>query len=125
LIDTIYPFLFQMELEEASIKFTGDGWIITIESARKLTNLICLALLVKKQFNSSIVNLSNLQFSSAWNLRLGIANGQDVKVKFKDTFDYVGDSVRRATRIQSLSNKNEILVDSSVWRDRQRDFEFE
>lgn len=118
------PFLVKMDLKKAFVKFTGDGWLITIEESSSLTSLICLALLLKKKFNDSIFELTNINFFRPWTLRLGIANGQDIKVEYNNQYDFVGDSIRRGVRISALCYENEILSDFAVYRDTQRDFDY-
>ena len=124
LSQVLSPFLEKMELENAYIKFTGDGWIISIENAKNLTHLICFASLLNKKFNNSIIELTEIKFTNNWNLRLAIGNGQDIKVEFNKQVDFVGDSIRRATRISTLCLPNELLVDLAIYRDTLRDFDY-
>jgi len=76
LTQVLNPFLEKMELENAYVKFTGDGWVITIENANNLTHLICFASLLYRKFHASIVELTGVFFINNWDLRLAIANGR-------------------------------------------------
>lgn len=119
------PFLSKLGLDNSNLKFTGDGFVVTIENSTNLTHLLCFALLLRNKFHYSIIEISGIPFTTQWDLRLGIANGQDVKLEFNNQIEYVGDSIRRATRISTLCNTNEILVDFPIYRDTSRDFIFE
>lgn len=69
------PFIKNLDLEDSLIKFTGDGWVISISDSSKIINLICLAILLKNKFNSEIDKLADIEFDQEWNLRFGLAYG--------------------------------------------------
>jgi class 3 adenylate cyclase len=56
-------------------------------------------------------------------LRLAIHSGYDVSVKLPDgRSDWVGDSVRKATRASNICNPDEILIGEPVREIAQREF---
>src|ERR1039458_9597168 len=107
------------------IKFTGDGWIIAVSDINDVIKLTVLAKLLMHKFNDDINQISGLTFNEPWKLRLAIAFGSDVSIDFFGQPDFVGDSVRRATRISTLCNPDEILIDEAINTIIQRDFEIE
>ena len=123
LTKVLSPFVENLYLEDAITKFVGDGWIISTSDSGKLINLIYLAILLKYKFNSEIERHTEISFAKRWDLRLGIASGNDIRVSMKNYDDFVGDSVRRATRISTLCHPNEILTDPAIYCDTYREFE--
>jgi uncharacterized protein HemY len=121
----IYPFLEDYDLEDSYVKFTGDGWIINIENPEKITNLVVFALALNKNFHFKIAELTGISFPYQWKVKLGLSSGNDIKTQMYGSTDFIGDSIRRATRILHFCLEDEILVDSSVQRDTLRDFTYE
>ena len=117
------PFIEKLDLSDSVIKFTGDGWIISISGGGKIINLVGLALLLSTQFNSEMERLSKITFEPKLDLKIGLAYGMDIKVQFNKRDDFVGDSIRKATRIESICDANEILIDSTIRSSIFRDFE--
>jgi len=106
------------------IKYTGDGWLINITDTDKLTNLLAFSVALKVKFDIEIRRLTDINFPEKWDLRLAVSSGNDIKLKVNDNIDFIGDSIRRSVRISNLCLNNEILVDSSIYRDSQRDFSY-
>ena len=119
------PFITNLDLEDSLIKFTGDGWVISISDSSKIINLVCLAILLKNKFNSEIEKLADIKFYREWNLQFGLAYGNDIRIESNGQSDFVGDSIRRATRISTLCHPNEIITDSTIYSVILRDFETE
>lgn len=119
------PFIKNLNLEDSIIKFTGDGWVISISDPGKTINLSCLAVLLKNKFNSEIEKLTSIKFEQKWDLRFGLAYGNDIRIEFNGQNDFVGDSIRRATRISTLCHPNEIITDYTIYSAILREFETE
>ncbi|HUN15959.1 MAG TPA: hypothetical protein PK622_04080, partial [Saprospiraceae bacterium] len=122
LSEIIQPFLIEYELEDAIVKFTGDGWNINITQHDKLTNLLAFILTFNKLFDERIRQLTKIDFPSKWYLRSAISYGLDIQIEFNKNTDFVGDSIRRAVRISSFCDSDEILIDSAIRGDVIRDF---
>ncbi|WP_235299765.1 pentatricopeptide repeat-containing protein [Portibacter marinus] len=119
------PFLKDYDLEDSIVKFTGDGWNINITQSGKLINLLTFILTFNKLFNERIQSITGIEFKKKWNLRSAISSGSDIKLEINGNSDFVGDSIRRAVRVSSFCDTDDILVDYSIYRDVVRDFNLE
>ncbi len=98
-------------LKTEIIKYTGDGLIISIRDKRKILNLLAFVFSIKLNFNNIMYKKITM---SDWKFRFSIAAGKDMEVYFNDMKDFVGDSIRRATRIQSLCKDDYLRIDSEI-----------
>lgn len=123
LVQQIRPHLEKFELNDALIKFIGDGWIVMIPNEEKVHNLCYLAIAMADSFREDINKLTGISRNKIPSLRLAICFGRDIPVNLPDgRKDWVGDSARRAMRASGFCFPNEILIDYSVKSHIMRDF---
>ena len=123
LVKQIKPHLEKLELNEALIKFTGDGWLVMTHDVRKIHALCHLAIVMAYNFREEISKLTGIQKNHIPSLRLAICSGRDIPVELPDNRkDWVGDSARRATRSSGYCFPNEILIDIPIYNHIMRDF---
>ncbi len=123
LIGQITPHLEALRLDEAVVKFTGDGWLVMSPTA--VSQLCCLALIFRDAFRKEMAALSGLRLKRIPHIRAALCYGYDREVQAPGgRRDYVGDSARRAVRASGLCKKNEVLVHSAVRDCVLRDFDF-
>ena len=124
LVQQIQPHLSKLGLEEAVVKFTGDGWLVMTEGPALVPNLCCLATVMAHCFRGDMGRLIDKPEHDIPVLRLAICGGRDIPVTFsKGTRDFVGDSARRAVRAGAGCPENQILINSLVYDCAFRDFE--
>ena len=122
LIRHIQPHLAALDLGDAVVKFTGDGWLV-MAVPEKTPNLCCLALIFTRSFQTDLASLSGLSRERMPAVRAAICSGRDCEIVLPGgQRDFVGDSVRRAVRASTLCEHNEILVSASVLEWADRDF---
>ena len=126
LVLQIYPHLEELDLLEASetLKFTGDGWMIMSgANENKAVALCCLALIMRHNFKSEMTKLTGR--SESLSLRITICSGHDFKLGIpiggggSQMADWVGDSARRAVRLQDCvkegkNTNNHVYIDYGV-----------
>ena len=123
LVKQIKPHLEKLELNEALIKFTGDGWLVMTHDVGKIHALCHLAIVMAYIFREEISKHTGIQKNLIPSLRLAICSGRDIPVELPDgRKDWVGDSARRATRSSGYCLPNEILIDVPIYNHIMRDF---
>ncbi|HUU46941.1 MAG TPA: hypothetical protein VM118_14530, partial [Acidobacteriota bacterium] len=125
LVRQFSPHLEAVGLESATVKFTGDGWLVFGVGPRSASRLCCLALIMSRRFRDDMTQTTTPPIDEIPPLRLSISSGYDLRVTLPDgRADWVGDSARRAVRISQVCDPNEILVDESVRSLVHRNFNF-
>jgi tetratricopeptide (TPR) repeat protein len=127
LVDQITPHLKALSLDDALVKFTGDGWlVIAPDSAKLVPSLCCLALIMSKRFAEEMADKTGLPATRIPKLRVGIESGADVEVRLPNgNADWVGDSVRNSVRASNYCEPNEVLIGHTAWKMVFRDFVLE
>jgi TPR repeat protein len=126
LVQQITPHLENLELLDALIKFTGDGWLIITDDPNKVPALCCLATIMANKFQDEMSLKSGIPIDKIPPLRLTICCGRDMAVQLPDKRkDWVGDSARRAVRASGYCLPNEILIDEPIRYNIFRDFDVE
>ena len=124
LIEQICPHLTELQLNDALLKFTGDGWLLMSNKEDSVPALCCLATIMAKKFSSEMSNKTGIKEEKIPPLRLAICSGRDIRVELPNgNSDWVGDSARRAVRTTQHCSPNEILIDEPVRCCIFRDFE--
>jgi len=122
----IKPHLEKLELTDALLKFTGDGWLLMTNDEKKVPALCCLAIIMASRFQGEMAEKMSIFTDRIPGLRLALCSGRDVRVQLPNgSMDWVGDSARRATRAQRECSYNEILIDDTVRGAVLRDFHIE
>ncbi len=123
LVAQIEPHLEALKFDDLLIKFTGDGWMLMSPEVRDAERLCALATLMRDTFAAEMQRHTGLPSTRIPNLRMAICTGRDIRVQlWHGSFDWVGDSARRADRSAGFCFPNEILIDSSVHSLVMRDF---
>lgn len=123
LINQLTPHLRTVGLDDAVVKFTGDGWLVMSDEQDHVAPLCCLARIMGQRFQEEIAESSGIGMENIPALRLAICSGRDLAVVLPDgQRDFVGASVRRAVRACQLCADNETLVDDTVRTWIQQDF---
>jgi tetratricopeptide (TPR) repeat protein len=123
LVEQIRPHLIKLGLDDAMLKFTGDGWLLMTHEADKVPALCCMAIIMAKRFQLEMSQITGVDIKNVPSLRLAICSGRDIRVELPDGhMDWVGDSVRRAVRSSKCCVPNEILIDEPVRYHVLRDF---
>ena len=126
LVEQIKPHLEKLELTDALLKFTGDGWLLMTHEEKKVPALCCLATIMANRFQDEMAQRTSIPRERIPGLHLAICSGRDVRVQLPDgRTDWVGDSARRAVRASGHCLPNEILVDEPVRYCVLRDFDIE
>src|SRR3972149_1650636 len=60
LVDQIKPHLEKLELTDALLKFTGDGWLLMTDQGEKVPNLCCLSIIMANKFQSEMSRRTNI-----------------------------------------------------------------
>ncbi len=124
LVDQITPHLEMLDLMDALIKFTGDGWLLISDRMQHVPALCCLATIMAKMFKTEMSDATNIPQRDVPALRIAICSGRDLRVELPDgRVDWVGDSARRAVRAAGFCMPNEIVVNGTVRDIIFRDFE--
>ena len=123
LVAQIEPHLEALKFDDLLIKFTGDGWMLMSPEVRDAERLCALATLMRDTFTDEMQRRTGLPSTRIPHLRMAICTGRDIRVQlWHGSFDWVGDSARRADRSAKFCFPNEILIDSSVQSLVMRDF---
>jgi class 3 adenylate cyclase len=91
----------------AIVKTIGDAVMATFMQPADAVNA---ALDMLKE-----IEASNRQVSQALTLKIGIHKGHSIAVTLNDRYDYFGQTVNIAARIQGLADANEIYVSQAVY----------
>ena len=115
LVKQIKPHLDKLELNDALIKFTGDGWLVMTEDPSKIAVLCCFATIMAKRFQEEMSASTGMGKDQMPALRLACCLGLDISVVLPNgAKDWAGDSARRAVRAVRCCFPNEILIDDPV-----------
>ena len=126
LVEQISPHLTELGLNDAMLKFTGDGWLLMTHEADKVPALCCMAIIMAKRFQLQMSKITGVDIKNVPPLRLAICSGRDIRVGLPDGhIDWVGDSARRAVRSSKFCVPNGILIDEPVRYHVLRDFKIE
>lgn len=121
-IDQIRPHLDGLRLRHAVLKFTGDGWLVMSQEPNDVIPLACLAQAMVETFQRDMHERTGLD--EVPGLRVSICVGHDERVTLPNgSIDLVGDSARRACRLNRLCRPNEVLLCSASQVGVMRDFE--
>ena len=124
LVRQLGPHLTTVGLEDALVKFTGDGWLIMSDETDMVDRFCCLALIMGHRFRDEIAESAKIDLDKVPPLRIAIGHGRDLPITLPDgSRDYVGDSVRRAVRACQFCHDNEILIDGTTYDWVHHDFE--
>ncbi|MFC1848523.1 hypothetical protein ACFLXV_04360 [Chloroflexota bacterium] len=123
LVNQIRPHLENLDLSKEILKFGGDGWLLITSDARKVPSLCCLGVVMAKVFQREMNENTSIKINRIPPLRVSVCSGRDVQVKLPTgAVDWVGDSVRRATRSNAYCRPNQVLIDYTVRGYVYRDF---
>lgn len=115
LVNQLKPHLEAVQLDDAVVKFTGDGWLVMSDDQEHAPALCCLALVMAHRFAGDIFSETGLEPDCIPALRLAVAAGRDLPVQLHTgQRDFVGSSVRRTVRASQFCEDNEVLVDEFV-----------
>lgn len=101
LVEQIKPHLENLGLDDALLKFTGDGWLLMTkaEEDEEVRALCCLATIMAKRFQDEMSEKTGMSLDFIPPLRLSICSGRDIRVDLPNgRKDWAGDSARVATR---------------------------
>lgn len=112
-IQYFYKALAEYGLVSLTPKFTGDGWIVTVEETIKAFNLIGVGKELILSLNREL-KASGINFNGQVRFRIGLSCAADIRIQFGNITEYVGDSIRRATRVASVCRENEIWIDETL-----------
>lgn len=123
LVNQLTPHLKTVGLEDALIKFTGDGWLIMSDDPDHAAPLCCLAMIMSRKFQLDMAKQASLSPQNVPSMRLAICWARDLPVELPNgQRDFVGDSARHAVRACQLCRDNEVVIDETVFRWVHRDF---
>jgi class 3 adenylate cyclase len=123
LVEQINPHLESLELIDALVKFTGDGWLLMTDKVGRVPALCCLSTIMANRFQDEMSRKTRMVIDTIPPLRIAICAGRDVRVTLSDGgIDWVGDSARRADRASGYCSPNEILIDETIRGIVFRDF---
>lgn len=123
LVAQIEPHLDALGFEDLLAKFTGDGWLLMSPELHDAERLCALAAIMKISFHRDIEERTGLSRSRIPDLRMALCSGRDIRIHlWHGSFDWVGDSARRAARSAQFAYPNEVLIDASVNSLVMRDF---
>ena len=126
LVEQIRPHLIKLGLDDAMLKFTGDGWLLMTHEANKVPALCCMAIIMATRFQLEMSQVTGVNIKNVPPLRLAVCSGRDIRVELPDGhIDWVGDSARRAVRSSKCCVPNGILIDEPVRYHVLRDFKIE
>jgi len=115
LVEQLNPYLELVQLDDAIVKFTGDGWLVMSDEQEDASKLCCLAIIMSHRFQWDIMTATGLPRRQIPSMRLAVCWGRDLPVLLPNGFrDFVGNSVRHAVRACGLCHDNEVLVDETV-----------
>jgi hypothetical protein len=107
LIEQIKPYLDKLDLTDAILKFTGDGWLVMSKGEKSVPALCCLATIMAYRFQDEMSLRTSIRRDTIPPLRISICSGRDIPVELPDgRKDWVGDSVRRAVRATQRCEPN-------------------
>jgi len=133
IVEQLRPYLETFELCNATVKFTGDGWLVMQPGKKAARQLVALAKTLCASFQSDISSRLS-DFLDDWSgkipaIRTSLFWGIDTAVavpvgcdRNQTQLDWVGDSARLATRYNPCSEENGLVVGSSVYRHIMLDF---
>jgi hypothetical protein len=127
-VKQITPYLDQLRLLDAVIKFTGDGWLIMKQGDRECARaMLVLAKVMAHRLADDLRNaMGDLAAEEIPGLRQAICSAYDLEVTVPgDRIDYVGDSARLAVRSASFCPVNQVIVDEAIRLMLRLDFEVE
>ena len=78
LANQIKPHIEKLDLTDALIKFTGDGWLVMTERAEKVSALCCLATIMANRFQEEMSRTTGIAMDNIPSLRLAICFGRDI-----------------------------------------------
>ncbi len=115
IVEQIWPYVRQFDLEASTLKFTGDGWLLFSPDLDRARAIVALAKTLSATFQKEIARNLGLEEDKVPALRLAICTGEDEEVEFGDKQkDWVGDSARRATRASGCCAPNQLIVNSTI-----------
>ena len=124
LVEQLNPHLISLELTEALVKFTGDGWLIMTDETQQVPALCCLATILANRFQAEMSASTGIAEESIPALRVAVCSGRDLRIEMSDgRVDWVGDSARRAVRASQFCAPNQVLINETVRDIVFRDFE--
>ncbi len=124
LVEQLWPYLSQFNLDDSTVKFTGDGWIVFQPSATKIRNVVALAKCLGHNFQSDVAAKILASTRDIPPLRMAIGTGYDEQMTLPNgSIDWVGDSARIASRILPCGGENELLIDATIQQRIRRDFD--
>jgi len=123
-VEQIKPHLKNLELTDALVKFTGDGWLLMTDDVEDgVPALCCLSTILANGFQDEMSRETGIVIDKIPPLRIAICAGRDLRVRLPDErTDWVGDSARRAVRASGYCSPNEILIDETIRYIVFRDF---
>jgi hypothetical protein len=123
LANQIKPHIEKLDLTDALLKFTGDGWLVMTERVEKVSALCCLATIMANRFQEEMSQTTGIAIDNIPSLRLAICFGRDIFIELPNRRkDWVGDSARRSTRACGICFPNEIIIDETIRSIVFRDF---
>jgi tetratricopeptide (TPR) repeat protein len=123
LVEQIKPHLENLELTDALVKFTGDGWLLMTDKVDRVPALCCLSIIMANRFQDEMSRKTGIAIDKIPPLRTAICAGIDLRVRLPDKrTDWVGDSARRAVRASGYCSPNEILIAGTIRDIVFRDF---
>ena len=123
LVEQIKPHLEHLDLVDALVKFTGDGWLLMTDDVDRVPALCCLSTIMANRFQDEMSCETGIIVDDIPPLRIAICAGRDLRVRLPDeSTDWVGDSARRAVRASGYCSPNEILIDETIRYIVFRDF---
>ena len=123
-INQLWPYLKELDLEDSIVKFTGDGWLIFQKDLEKLRALVALAKILSNRFQADIAAKMEIDKGEIPDLRLAVALAYDDEIVLPNgSKEWVGDSARMATRASGCCAENEVIVSGSVRDKIRREFD--
>lgn len=113
--EQIWPNLKAFALENAIVKFTGDGWLIFVPDLEKTSAVVALAKTLSEVHQKELAATLEIEAAKLPAIRLAICTGDDEEITLSNQqIEWIGDSARRATRAAGCCAPNQLIVNSTI-----------
>lgn len=125
-VNQLWPYLREFDLEGSRVKFTGDGWLIFNPDMSRLRSMVALAKTLASRFQADIASSMQVDKTDIPDLRLAMAAAYDDEIALPNgTSEWVGDSARMATRASACCDASQLIVTAAIRERIKREFVLE